>query len=337
MALRLIEAVLPLTAEERLDELFKDLETLAVWHQPVSEESLLVRVLLDADASQTLLDDLSSRFSFADSFRELILPVEATIPAPPEPEKKKPEPEEKPAKKEKRFGRVSREELLNDIAEGTVISRNYLLTVFLSGLVAAVGLVQDSVAIIIGAMVIAPLLLPNMALALATTMGDRRLAGKAVKTNAAGFAGALLFAVVLGLFINIDPTAREIASRTTISFGDLVVALAAGSAGALAFTSGVSASLVGVMVAVALMPPLVSAGLLVGSGHYEASLGAFILVAANVICVNLAAVLTFMFKGIGPRTWWEADRARRAVRFAVGMWTVLLLVLALIIAFRIIE
>ena len=130
------------------------------------------------------------------------------------------------------------------------------MTVVLSTLVAAIGLVRGDIAVIIGAMVIAPLLGPNVALALAVTLGDGTLAVRALKTIAAGVATAAVVSVLMGVILPVDPSVPEIASRTDASFSDLALALAAGSAGALAFTTGIPTALIGVMVAVALLPPL---------------------------------------------------------------------------------
>jgi uncharacterized membrane protein len=110
-----------------------------------------------------------------------------------------------------------------------------------------------------------------------------------------------------------------------------VLALAAGSAGALAFTSGVPSVVVGVMVAVALLPPLVVAGLLAGAGHWMPAAGALVLLLTNVTCVNLAGVVTFLLQKVRPRTWWEADRARSSTRLAVAVWILMLAVLLALI------
>ena len=106
------------------------------------------------------------------------------------------------------------------------------------------------------------------------------------------------------------------------------MALASGAAGAIAFTTGVSAALIGVMVAVALLPPLVAFGLMLGGGHPLLSLGALALFLINLICVNLAGVTTFLLQGIRPATWWEKERASKATRIAIGLWASLLVVLA---------
>jgi uncharacterized hydrophobic protein (TIGR00341 family) len=133
--------------------------------------------------------------------------------------------------------------------------------------------------------------------------------------------------LILGVLLHVDPTLSELASRTQVGLSDVVLALAAGCAGALAFTTGVSAIMVGVMVAVALLPPMVTFGLLLGGGQLKLAMGALSLLAANLICLNLAAVLTFMAQGIRPATWWEKDRAKKATRIAVVLWMTLLVVL----------
>src|SRR5665811_313348 len=116
-------------------------------------------------------------------------------------------------------------------------------------------------------MVIAPLLGPNIALSLASTLGDLHLAKRSLKAVGVGVATAAVLSVLLGVALRVDPSAPQLAARTQAGLGDIALALAAGAAGSLAFTSGVSAVVVGVMVAVALLPPLVVAGLLAGAGH----------------------------------------------------------------------
>jgi uncharacterized hydrophobic protein (TIGR00341 family) len=225
---------------------------------------------------------------------------------------------------EKPPGRIGREELYEDIKDAARCSRVYLAMVVLSTIVAAIGLYYNSVAIIIGAMVIAPLLGPNMAMALATALGDLPLLWRAFQTSLAGIGTVMLLALILGVLLQVNPAAPELASRNAVAPGDVAVALASGAAGALAFTTGVSATLIGVMVAVALLPPLVTFGLLLGSGHPALATGALSLFLMNLICINLAGVTTFLVQGIRPATWWEKDRAATATRIAIVLWAVLL-------------
>ena len=88
-----------------------------------------------------------------------------------------------------------------------------------------------------------------------------------------------------------------------------------------------AATLIGVMVAVALLPPLVTSGLLLGGGHPTLAFGAFSLFLVNLICVNLAGVSTFLLQGIKPTSWWEKDRAVKASRIAIAVSLTLLVAL----------
>ena len=214
--------------------------------------------------------------------------------------------------------------MYEDIKDAARCSRVYLAMVVLSTIVAAVGLYYNSVAIIIGAMVIAPLLGPNVALSLGTTLGDLSLLRRALLTALAGIATTMVLSVIIGVLVHVNPASPEVASRNGVGLGDIAVALASGCAGALAFTTGVSATLIGVMVAVALLPPLVTFGLLLGGGHSALAMGALSLFLMNLICVNLAGVTTFLVQGIRPAIWWEKDRAVKATRIAIGLWAALL-------------
>ena len=325
MALRLIEMVLKEENGAEVRELLKEYKVLEHRQIRLPDGEVLVRILLDAEQIEAVLDVLKDRYTSEEGNRVVILPVEATLPrAEPEPE---PEPTTTPEQaptEEKPPERIAREELYEDIKDAARCSRVYLAMVVLSTVVAAIGLYYNSVAIIIGAMVIAPLLGPNMAMALATTLGDLALLRQALLTALAGIAATMAVSVVLGVLLQVNPASPEIATRDGVGLGDIVVALASGAAGALAFTTGVSTTLIGVMVAVALLPPLVAFGLLLGGGHPAFAVGALSLFLMNLICVNLAGVTTFLVQGIRPATWWEKDRAVKSTRIAIVLWAVLL-------------
>jgi len=332
--LRMMEIVVPEDrAGELSDLLGEDEELFGVWTDPLDEGLVRARVLLPTGHTEGLSDRLSEHFTGADGFRIVLFAVEATVPRVEEPE----EPEadeagapgaEAEAPPEHQPLRVSREELYADLQEASGLSGVYLVTVVLSTLVAALGLVRGDIAVIIGAMVIAPLLGPNVALALAVTLGDVALGARALKTIGAGVATAAAVSVGMGLLLTVDPSVPAIASRTSASFSDLALALAAGSAGALAFTTGIPTALIGVMVAVALLPPLATTGLLLGSGQVGPAAGAGLLVLTNVACINLAGIVTFLAQRVRPRTWWEEERAKRATKIAMALWLAVLAVLA---------
>jgi uncharacterized hydrophobic protein (TIGR00341 family) len=325
MTLRLIEMVLTEENGTEVRELLKEHKVLEHRQIRLPDGEVLVRILLDAEQIEAVLDLLESRYTSEEGNRVVILPVEATLPrAQAEPE---PAPDATPEQAptvEKSPERIGREELYEDIKDAARCSRVYLAMVVLSTIVAAIGLYYNSVAIIIGAMVIAPLLGPNMAIALATTLGDLPLLWRALKTSLAGIGTAMALSVVLGVLLEVNPASPEVTSRNAVALGDIAVALASGAAGALAFTTGVSATLIGVMVAVALLPPLVTFGLLLGGGHLALATGALSLFLMNLICINLAGVTTFLVQGIRPATWLEEDRAMKATRNAIVLWAVLL-------------
>lgn len=334
MALRLIEIFLPDDQKGRVQEVLKNQRVLGSWQQELSEGKIIVRLLLEAEETGAVLDLLEKHFSLvgAEDFRIILLPVEASIPRPqpPEPPPQQKEPQPEPEADTKIAG-ISREELYADIQGGAKLSWPFVILVLLSSIVAAIGMLRDNVVIIIGAMVIAPLLGPNVALSFATTLGDVDLARRAMKTNVVGVVAALSLSILIGLVMEVNLAIPQIASRTTVGLGDIVLALAAGSAAALSLTTGALSALIGVMVAVALLPPLVTLGMLIGEGQWEMAFGALLLLLTNLICINLAGVVTFLARGIRPLTWWEADRAKKATREAITLWTFLLLILMFVI------
>jgi len=333
MNYRLLELIAPPKEIARAREMVEEQPILGVWVDQQDDNCGIMRVLLDADRTETISDALSDKFSHVEGFRIMLFSVEATLPQPEVEEKEEKENNKDVEKEEPKVGRISREELYSDVTSGSRLSKVYIGMVVLSTLVAAVGLLRDDVAVIIGAMVIAPLLGPNVSLALAATLGDTQLAWRSLKANAAGLFSSLGVALVMGWLLTVDTGSEQIISRTQVSMGDITIALAAGSAGVLAFTRGVPAAVVGVMVAVALLPPLVDIGLLLGSGYVQLAIGAAILTFTNLICINLAGVLTFLVQGVRPRSWWEAEKAKRATRIAIATWFVLLVVFTILIWF----
>jgi uncharacterized hydrophobic protein (TIGR00341 family) len=334
MPARLIQVFLPADAAERARHAVHGdaFTALGYWETPLADDQVLVRVLVDAKDTEAALDLLDRHFSVLPGFRVVLLPVDATLPRLEEPPRAE---AEGSAPRAPRIGRVSREELYAAVTGGLEVSPVYLAMVVFSATVATVGLHRDNVAIVIGAMVMAPLLGPNVALSLATALGDVTLARRSILVGAAGLVVALGFSAAMATAFPPDPTLREIATRTHADLGDVVLGLASGSAAALSFTSGVPAALVGVMVAVALLPPTVVLGMLLGVGNLPGAAGAALVLLTNIICINLAGVATFLVLGVQPSGWWEARQARRAARIALGVWLLLLgSLVGLIVALR---
>ncbi len=334
MSLRLIEVILPNARMEDLRRALNNEDVLGLWMQAMHTDQTITRILVPTGHTEDIIDRLHERFRLDPAFRLMLFSVEATLPKPEPPAQDKEGQQENGTTSPQaasKSQRISREELYQDVAQGAQLTAIYLITVALSTVVAAVGVMRDDLAIIIGAMVIAPLLGPTVALALASALGDLTLSARSIKTLLAGIAIALLLSIFIGAVGPVDPQTPAIVSRTQMGVGDLLLALAAGSAGALAFTSGIPAGIIGVMVAVALLPPLVVVGLLVGAGYGLLGFNAMLLFVGNVACINLAGVVTFLSQKLQPRSWWAAERAGKATRIAVMLWTLTLAILLAIV------
>lgn len=329
MAQRIVKILLPESHASEVAEVLKGQELVGYWQEERDGGQSVVSVLTESEQVESLMDLLKRLFSHVEGFRMVVLPVEASLPDATEKEPLVLAP--KSALGRGSDQRISREELYADVVDGTRFSAVYMIMISLSTVVAAIGLLRNNVAVVIGAMVIAPMLGPNVALALSSTLADLKLGRESMRTFALGVLISLCIGFLAGLIMDVDPSVPEIASRTEITMFDIVLALAAGTAGVMAFTTGASSAVIGVMVAVALLPPLVASGMLAGSGYWELALGAFLLFACNVISVNLAGVTTFILRGIRPMTWWEEGRAVKAKRLAVLFWSLLLCALIAVV------
>ncbi len=107
----------------------------------------------------------------------------------------------------------------------------------------------------------------------------------------------------------------------------MALALASGAAAVLSLSTGLPSVLVGVMVAVALLPPTATMGLMLGAGKFKLAVGAGLLLAVNVVSVNLSAKVTFLARGIKPRTGLEKQKARQSMTAYIIFWLVTLGVL----------
>jgi uncharacterized hydrophobic protein (TIGR00271 family) len=181
----------------------------------------------------------------------------------------------------------------------------------LSTIIATAGLLSDSAAVVIGAMLVAPMMNPVMAAAGAVVMGwSTRFYAAIWLVLSMGIAAIVLSSLITLLSPKILFLSEQVLARTRPTFYDLFIALAAGSAGAYTITRKESGAIPGVAVAVALLPPLASAGVLLVTGEYELALRAVVLFFTNLVAMVLAAALTFMACGVSP-----ASARRRSASF----------------------
>ena len=206
--------------------------------------------------------------------------------------------------------------------------RRFAVLLILSTIIAALGLLLDSVAVIIGAMLIAPLMTPILAVGAALTQGWIFRAARALVLITAGTAAAILtgylVAVVGGLGVTEADLPSEVTTRTAPGLLDLGVAIAAGAAGGYVTTRRAATSaLPGVGISVALVPPLATVGICAQVGAYDLAGGALLLFITNLVAIILAAGVTFVITGFGPRV-----HTSRGVTPRVGLTVALIAVMA---------
>lgn len=318
--MRLIEVEFPESYCERIKK-YAELSEALHWRMSDvdGDGRCVLRAVFESGATQELMDALQSLFEDEKNWRIIVLPVEAMAP---KPEGKQPE------KEKRKKTAASREEIYQDTAAGAALTNDFLIFTALSTIVAAIGLSANNVAVVIGAMVIAPLLGPVVAFAFAAAIGDLALLLRSSRTALAGLALGAIISVFIGAVFPVDFSSGELTSRTALGLDSMALALASGGAAALSIAIGLPTALVGVMVAVALLPPSAAAGMYLGAGDFENAIRAALLLTVNVVCVNLAALLVFSYKGIRPRTWIEQISASKATRVNIGVLVFLLTLLA---------
>ncbi|WP_197460271.1 TIGR00341 family protein [Sphingorhabdus sp. M41] len=307
MSARLVEIIVPDAEVPRTKAIIAE-HCSRFWQEAVPDGLEKFSCVVPSRSIESLIAELDDNFKNVAGFSVLVLQVEAVLPAIPELEEIAPFSSEEckpPSRLEIFFtrDRISTNELYDDIEASLELRPNYLLTVILSALIAALGMRSGQTAVVIGAMIIAPLLGPTMAMAMAATVGDKALGRKAIITLVTGILAALIFTYLLGMFIEVNPLVPELRNRSIVHPADIALALACGAAGVLAFSQGASLSLVGVMIAVALVPPIAAAGLFFGSGEEMLGLRALFLLATNLVCINVAGIVTFLVQGLPPRNW----------------------------------
>ncbi len=180
---------------------------------------------------------------------------------------------------------------------GARLTSPYIAMNALATVVAAYGLLANSTAVVIGAMIIAMLLGPIMGLALALVDGDVDLLKRALIAEVVGAALVLAIGFLIGKLHSDLPITAEILSRTSPSLLDLAIALGGGAAGAYATVSPrVSVGLVGVAISTALVPPLAACGICLSHGLMEQASGSFTLFLTNLVAIQCASsVVLFAF------------------------------------------
>ena len=205
--------------------------------------------------------------------------------------------------------RISREELYARATDLAPANSTFFAFLVLSTVIATTGLLLDSAATIIGAMVVAPLMGPAISASVGTILDDAEMTARGVRLQITGLFAAILTAAVMGWLLRqtvlIPPaldirSIPQIAERTSPNVLSLFLALGSGIAGSLSIMRGSGSTLVGVAIAVALVPPAATAGLGLAFGLPEITLAATVLVVVNLLAINISALILFHLAGFKP-------------------------------------
>lgn len=319
--MKYLEVIVSASSFDTVQKIAENVEAEDLRYEPENEDGMqLFRMLVSDDVLQKALDSFSKIIGSQPTAKVIVLPVEAHLP----------KQEEEEQKKESK-ATAARESIYEDVEKNAHINTNFIVLVTLSTIVAAIGLIENNVAVVIGAMVIAPLLGPNIAFSFATALGDVKLMIASVKTIILGVSIAILLSYAIALVLPMPLESHEVLMRTNVGFDSVILALASGAAAALSITTGLSGVLVGVMVAVALLPPAAVFGLMLGDQQFDLAFNAGMLLAINIVSINLSGKIVFVVKGVTPRTWFEKEKAKHAMKWYISVWIMTLVVLMLLI------
>lgn len=202
---------------------------------------------------------------------------------------------------------------------------SFLVLTLGSCIIATFGLLSNSSAVIIGAMLIAPLMLPIRGLSYGILEADEKLIRVSGKAIAIGAGGAILMSMLLGMAVSLSDYGSEVWGRTEPTLLDLGIAITAGAlAGFAKIETKLSSSLAGTAIAVALMPPLCVVGLWLAKMQFRLAGGALVLFLTNLLGITLACMLVFLWAGYSP-----VNRARRPLSMTMALTSLLLVPLGI--------
>jgi len=282
--MQVIEIFLRPGEGKRALEIIRDigLEDFNLVESPTND---LVIIEHPQDKADKVLDYLQAEFDFAPGGDRSILIYTPDVILP------------KDRRKEKKFeNKASREAIIAFAEESSEADKKFFALFFLSTVVAALGLLADNVAVVVGAMIIAPAFGPLASASAGIVLGRLDLFRKGVRAETAGVFLAVFTAALLAMLIPGLNITESLRLRMYPTLMDLFVALASGAAGAYSLSKGgKGASIVGVMVAAALVPTMAAVGIGLVTLNPLLVFGAFLLLAVNIVSIILSMSVVFWF------------------------------------------
>jgi len=222
--------------------------------------------------------------------------------------------------------------ILAELEQAATVHTPYLVLVASSSIIATFGLLLNSPAVVIGAMLVAPLMTPIFSNSVALVRGRGRMLEQALVTELYGVGLSVLVALLIGLLVPEPELTVEIMARTRPTLFDLAVALAAGLAGAFALVrEEISPALPGVAIAVALLPPLAVVGIGLSMRRLDVAGGALVLFLANAVAIHLISAAVFYVSGLASHA---AERSPLILLKSFAPTIVVLLVMTVFLGFQ---
>lgn len=195
---------------------------------------------------------------------------------------------------------LDRSLILASVARDARLDRKFLLLIILAAMIATLGLLQSSTAVVIGAMLVSPLMGPIMGVGFGLATLETNLIRRSLVTLAAGMAVAILVAMLIIWLSPIKDVTPELRARTQPTLLDLGVAVVGGIAGVYAIMRKLSGVMVGVAIATALVPPLSTVGFGLVTGRFDFAMGAALLFLTNTLAIAFAATIVARLNHFGP-------------------------------------
>lgn len=315
----MIEIIVANEHQARIKSLVDACHDLVIDHWQYTDEArgrVVTKILATEGHIQNIVDKFNALLDKTTQHRLIVTNVESSLPR---------------VESETPVPKTEREALYKEAKSNARLDWVFVSMVVLSTVVATIGLLENNVAVIIGAMVIAPLLSPNLALTVGSALGDFELILSSFVTLIVGLMIAVGLPYLLGVFWPYSLEQVEIISRTEVHVSTVILALASGGAAILSMTTKLSGSLVGVMVAVAILPPASVLGLMLGSGQYNLAIGAGLMLSINIVAINLAANIVMWLRNINPQKQKDKQKAKISIYLSILFWLILLVFLVRLI------
>ena len=281
-----------------------------------SGDLLIINLLYDK--VDIIIDKLKSKFDFTHNVhRSLMIFTPDTI----IPKNKE--------KTDKESYRAARETIVNYARENSTVSLQLVFLALVAAIITSLGLIINNTPVIVGSMIIAPVFGPIAAMAIGIVLGDLKLLGRGFLAEMAVVGIAVSVGAIFGMIIPNVAVNHALKVRMLPTLPDLLIAFAAGGAGAYSLIKHVkSQQLVGVVIAAALIPVMATIGIGISLGNLNLIVGATLLLLGNFFALLLAIILVFYYQGLKPQ-WWYASTAKKLIKRSLIILTISVIILTL--------